>query len=151
MKPQDFINAIAPSAVKSFAETRIPASFTLAQAALESGWGNSVKGFNLFGIKADKSWHGETIDIPTHEVVKGKRVAITAKFRKYGSWFDSINDHARFLTSNPRYHNAFLVSDGISFTKMIADAGYATDPAYAEKIISIIQSHQLLKYDTKST
>lgn len=150
MKPQEFINAIASSAVESFAHTRIPASFTIAQAALESGWGNAVKGMNLFGIKADKSWHGETVDINTHEVVKGKRVAVVAKFRKYNSWLDSINDHARFLTNNQRYRMAFLVSDGISFTKIIAEAGYATDPDYSKKIISIIMAHALLKYDTRA-
>jgi flagellar protein FlgJ len=151
MTPQSFIDTIAPAAKKSAETTNIPASFTIAQAALESGWGNTVQGMNLFGIKADKSWHGETVDIKTHEVVKGVRVAIVAKFRKYDSWLDSINDHARFLLTNPRYHKAFNLTDGIGFTRAVADAGYATDPAYPNKIISIITQHKLLQYDIQTT
>jgi flagellar protein FlgJ len=151
MTPLEFINTIAPAAKKSAETTNIPPSFCIAQAALESAWGGKVQGMNLFGIKSDSSWHGDTIDISTHEDVKGVRVAVVAKFRKYDSWLDSINDHARFLTSNPRYHLAFNCTDGISFAHAIADAHYATDPAYAEKITSIITAHKLLQFDIQTT
>lgn len=147
MKPQDFINTIASAAQQSQKLNNIPASFTIAEAALESGWGGSVQGMNLFGIKADKSWHGATVDIATHEVIKGKRVAITAKFRKYDSWLDSINDHAKFLLNNKRYKGAFAFKDGINFAKAVAAAGYATDPSYAIKLGQIINGHNLQQYE----
>lgn len=147
MTPDEFIATIAAAAQKSAITSKIPASFTVAQAALESGWGGSVKGMNLFGIKADANWHGETIDIATHEVIKGVRVAITAKFRKYNSWLDSITDHAKFLTCNPRYKSAFACIECADFTRAIAAAGYATDPNYASIINGIVVRHNLGRLD----
>ena len=120
MTPQSFILYICNAARDCQKATKIPASFTIAQAAVESGWGARTPGNNLFGIKADKSWHGDVIPVPTHEVIDGVRKAVTCNFRKYLSWGDSINDHAKFLTENPRYHAAFLCDNAIDFTKAIA-------------------------------
>lgn len=147
MKPDDFIAVISPSAQKSAAQTKIPASFTVAQAALESGWGAACPGFNLFGIKADSSWHGPVTEQVTHEVVSGKTITITAKFRAYSDWLGSIDDHASFLTDNPRYSGAFAYTSGSTFARAVAAAGYATDPAYATKIIGIIKAHNLSTLD----
>lgn len=151
MKPADFIAALAPGAVACMAKTRIPASFTTAQAALESGWGHSAIAYdarNLFGVKADPSWHGETIMAPTQEFIRGKWITVEAKWRKYPSWEACLEDHANFLLYNPRYHSAFEHCDDVeAFVQAIARAGYATDPAYAAKIISIIHSHNLKRFD----
>lgn len=147
MKPADFIAAIAPAARELASITKIPASFTVAQAALESGWGAHCPGFNLFGVKADASWKGATTTVPTHEVISGKTITVTAKFRAYPNWLASLQDHAQFLLNNPRYRPAFQHADGVSFARAVAAAGYATDPHYADKIVTIIGAHGLSSLD----
>src|SRR4051812_38214708 len=100
MKPEDFIAAIGPAARASMAKTRIPASFTIAEAALESGWGGSqlaLQARNLFGVKADPSWHGDTVSMMTKEFENGKPVMEPALWRKYPDWLTCIQDHAAFL------------------------------------------------------
>lgn len=153
MTPQDFINAIAPAAQQSAAQTSIPASFVVADAALESGWGVSQltqQAMNLFGVKADSSWNGPTWSMQTREFLNGRWVMVPALWRKYSDWLGSINDHAQFLISNPRYEGAFKFSDGPGFAYAVAAAGYATDPQYAQKIISIINAHNLTSLDASS-
>ncbi|WP_081067361.1 glycoside hydrolase family 73 protein [Burkholderia cepacia] len=145
--PAAFIEAIAPAARDCMRRTRVPASVTVAQAALESSWGKRTPGFNLFGIKADSSWHGPTTADVTHEVVHGQRITITAHFRAYDDWQGSIDDHAAFLTDNPRYATAFACTSGPAFAKTIAEAGYATDPQYADKLIAIMNAHHLAEFD----
>ncbi|MBB3213410.1 flagellar protein FlgJ [Herbaspirillum sp. Sphag1AN] len=148
MNPKDFIAKIAPGAQACMRDTKIPASFTIAQAALESGWGAKAPGNNLFGIKADPSWHGPTVDFSTHEVVAGKSVPLVDKFRAYPDWGACLLDHAKFLTTNKRYAPAFMHSDNAEqFTLAVAAAGYATDPQYATKIIAEIRSRNLMQYD----
>ena len=150
MTPSDFIRAIAPAAQASAGKTGIPASFTIAQAALESGWGGHVKGNNLFGIKADKSWTGDTYTTLTHEVMHGQRIAMNDVFRAYPDWAASIDDHALFLDPkhNPRYAPAFQCTDGRDFAYAIAECGYATDPDYGKKISAIIHGRNLQILDT---
>jgi flagellum-specific peptidoglycan hydrolase FlgJ len=147
MTPDDFIAAVSPAAKASAKITNIPASFTVAQGALESAWGAHCPGFNLFGIKADASWKGPYTPQITHEVVNGKTITITAKFRAYADWLASINDHAQFLLNNPRYQPAFAYTTGALFAQAVAAAGYATDPLYAQKIVSIIKTHGLSSLD----
>jgi flagellar rod assembly protein/muramidase FlgJ len=150
MLPASFISAIGPAAQASAVQTKIPASFVVADAALESGWGASQltqQAMNLFGVKADPSWTGPTYAIPTREFLNGVWTMVNAVFRKYSSWLGSINDHAAFLLNNPRYAPAFQYSDGPSFATAVANAGYATDPQYAQKIISIINTHNLTSLD----
>jgi flagellar protein FlgJ len=150
MQPADFLAAVAPSAKLCMAQAKVPASVTLAQAILESAWGGSAlatQGFNLFGIKADPSWHGQTITMLTHEVVNGKTIAINAPFRKYTSWLGSVDDHAAFLRGNQRYASAFLTTTAEQFVTRIAQAGYATDPNYASALIFLMRSHNLEQYD----
>lgn len=147
MTPQDFIAKISKSAQACEVTSKIPASFTIAQAALESGWGASVMGNNLFGIKADPSWRGPVVQVDTHEVIRGVRTATTAPFRAYPDWLSSINDHAKFLTDNPRYKSAFSCTNCDDFARAIQAAGYATDNSYSSIIISIIQTHNLERFD----
>jgi hypothetical protein len=155
MTPREFINSIGPAAQVSQSRTNIPASFTIAQAALESGWGESQLtklAFNLFGIKADSSWPGEFVEMPTQEFEDGKFVTVNARFRKYANWQGSIDDHAVFLLRNPRYKPAFDHTDNADeFARAIAAAGYATDPAYATKLSDLIRTHNLSVYDTGAT
>lgn len=150
MTPQAFIAAVSPAAQQSMTQTSIPASFVVADAALESGWGASQltqQAMNLFGVKADPSWSGPTYAIPTREFLNGAWTMVNALFRKYSNWLGSINDHATFLMDNPRYAPAFACTDGISFAKAVAAAGYATDPQYAQKLAAIINAHGLLSLD----
>lgn len=146
MTPQEFIDSLKVDAIASFKLTKIPASFTIAEAALESGWGSSqlaVQGHNLFGVKADSAWHGDTLSLRTREFLQGRWVMVAALWRKYPSWFGSINDHAQFLLTNRRYHAAFLATNVADFTTAVAKAGYATDPLYASKVMSVVRQHHL--------
>lgn len=154
MAPDEFISAIAPAARQLAAQTKIPASFTVAQAALESGWGKSALvtvACNLFGVKADRSWSGPTVSMPTTEYVAGKEVTQVALWRKYGNWLASLEDRARFLLDNPRYKAAFAHVDGEAFAVAVQAAGYATDPNYAAKIIAIIRDRNLRALDVTET
>jgi len=150
MTPEDFIASIAPAARASMAKTGIPASFTIAQAALESGWGSSktaVNARNLFNIKADASWRGATYQMPSEEVVAGKVVVQPAKWRSYPHWQACIDDRAAFLRANPRYARCFMAKSGEAWALAVAAAGYATDPNYAAKVIATMRSRNLKQYD----
>lgn len=142
MKPSEFFSLLRPHVPS----TGVPAAFILAQGALESAWGESklsVLGMNLFGVKADKSWNGEVLELPTREFLNGKWVTVNAKWRKYSTWAECLNDHAHFLKSNPRYSKAFATKTACAFAEAVANAGYATDPKYPEKICSIIKKYGL--------
>src|ERR1700710_2940496 len=106
MSPNDFISMMLKSAQSVQVKTNIPASFTIAQSAIESAWNASFlarKAFNLFGIKANTAWHGQTINMPTYEYLNGKRILIQVDFRKYSNLEAGLQDHADFLINNPRY------------------------------------------------
>jgi len=147
MTPAAFIAAILPAAQASSLKTKIPAAFTVAEAALESGWGGSelvTTARNLFGVKADTSWRGSTVMLPTKEFFKGTWLVVKALWRAYATWQECIDDHAQFLLTNPRYASALAVCDDVTaFTHAIAAAGYATDPNYATKILAVIHCHNL--------
>jgi flagellar rod assembly protein/muramidase FlgJ len=147
MPPTSFIAMMLAAAQECQRTTGIPASFTIAQAALESAWGERVRGNNLFGIKADRAWKGKTVDVPTHEVIKGKRVHLVDKFRAYDSWAECIMDRARFLKANPRYVPCFRETTGEGWARAVVAAGYATDPAYADKLIAVMRGRKMAQYD----
>lgn len=150
MTPVEFFAALTPAAQQLNKTTGIPASFTLAQAALESAWGESglaKRANNLFGVKADRSWTGDVLILPTKEFRNGQWVTEQARWRKFHDWQASIEDHARFLQQNHRYASAFLCKDGEGFARAVAAAGYATDPQYAYKLVSIIRKHGLSNLD----
>lgn len=150
MKPLEFVDAVREGALRSMREYGVPASFIVAQAALESGWGRSrlaQEANNLFGIKAH-GWSGPVIELPTREFLDGEWQTVTAAWRRYDSYSDSIMDHGRFLRGHLRYSRAFTVSDPRMFAVKIHEAGYATDPDYAGKIINIMQGHNLAALDT---
>lgn len=150
MIPTEFIMRLTTPAIESQCKSGIPASITIAQAALESAWGESglaKSGNNLFGIKADSRWRGETLTLNTREFIKGQWVVVPAKWRKYGSWQSSIDDHAAFLKLNPRYKPCFLCTTAQAFAHALTQAGYATDPDYANKLIALMNRHQLQPLD----
>ena len=150
MKPSEFIMRLTPGAVASAKASGVLASITIAQAALESGWGESglaKTGNNLFGIKADSRWRGQTLTMNTKEFIKGQWVVVPALWRKYPSWQASMEDHAAFLRRNPRYKACFLCATASAFAKALLQAGYATDPEYANKLITLMDKHQLQALD----
>lgn len=139
MTPDTFFKTYYPAAEQVAAVYNIPALSILAQSANETGFGSSVAGNNMFGIKADAAWTGKKIAVPTHEVVNGNRIAVTSYFRAYDSPRDSFADFAKFIKANPRYKTALqYTTDPIMFSKHIAAAGYATDPNYFTKISELI-------------
>lgn len=147
MPPSAFIGMLAQAAQDCQRKTGIPASVTLAQAALESGWGERAAGNNLFGIKADSSWKGLTISFRTTEHLDGKDVKLVDKFRRYDSWLTSMVDHAQFLLKNKRYAACFKETTGPGWARALQAAGYATDPDYAKKLIDIMRGRNLTFYD----
>lgn len=147
MPPSAFLGMLASAAQDCQRKTGIPASITLAQAALESSWGAKALGNNLFGIKADASWHGPTVSFPTHEHIADKDVAEVDKFRRYDSWTAGMVDHAQFLLTNPRYAPCFKETTGLGWARALGAAGYATDPNYSIKLASIIRDWNLQFYD----
>jgi len=147
MPPSAFICMLAGAAQDCQRKTGIPASITLAQAALESGWGKEAAGNNLFGIKADRSWKGPTIDFRTTEHLGGQDVKLVGRFRRYDSWLASMVDHGKFLLENPRYAKCFKQIDGPGWARELQAAGYGTDPDYAKKLIEIMRGRNLAFYD----
>ncbi len=150
MNPNEFIMRLTSGAMASAKASGVPASITIAQAALESAWGESgltKAGNNLFGIKADSLWRGQTLTMNTREFIKGQWVVVPALWRKYPSWHASMEDHAAFLRRNPRYKACFLCTTASAFAKALLQAGYATDPEYANKLIALMDKHQLQALD----
>lgn len=142
MIKKDFLALLRPSAQECEAKSGVPADFTIAQAALESGWGESMlakQGKNLFGVKADKSWLGDVLTMQTREFINGKWVMVNAKWRKYATWQESIDDHAEFFKRNKRYSKCFGCKTAEGFAIEVARAGYATDPAYGAKLVATIK------------
>ena len=143
-----FTMAVGP-AQASQRQTGVPASVTLAQAILESGWGDSHMGdaWNFFGIKAQA---GEPFVVQhTREVVNGKDVFIDAKFRRFASMEDCFCSHGEFLRDNPRYGPAFKTSNAEAFARAVHAAGYATDPNYGELLVRIMRENNLAQYDVE--
>lgn len=148
MDKQKFIDKIAALCVPL--SLSVPLSVTIAQAALESAWGESgltKNGNALFGIKAGKSWTGKRYTTRTTEVQNGNTISITADFRAYDSWAESIIDHDDFLRRNARYAKVLECDNGYDAADALQVAGYATDPYYAHKLQSIISQYGLSKYD----
>lgn len=144
-----FMRRLVGHAIESERRTGVPAEVTLAQAALESGWGKSglaARHNNYFGIKSHgKPGSAGTVRMPTTEYRGGRRVREMATFRKYRSPADSFTDHGRFLRENRRYRNAFqYANDPARFARELQRAGYATDPAYAQKLVSIMRRTGLM-------
>jgi peptidoglycan hydrolase FlgJ len=142
-----FVDKLAASAQAASETTGVPARFIIGQAALESGWGkreimkaNGETSHNVFGIKATADWTGKTVSTVTTEYHNGKAQRVVEKFRAYDSYGEAMADYAHMLTNNPRYAQVVNGShDAASFAAGMQRAGYATDPHYAKKLMSIME------------
>jgi len=147
---QDFILKHDSAAKQAQAATGIPASFMIAQAAHESGWGkreitnkDGSPSFNVFGIKATPGWTGKVAEVQTTEYVDGKPQKVTAKFRAYSSYAEAFTDYAKVLGSNDRYRDVVAkagTGNAEAFAQGLQKAGYATDPEYASKLAKVINT-----------
>lgn len=146
--PDAFVSTLWPLATRAASRLGVAPEVLLAQAALETGWGRKIaqdatgrSSHNLFNIKADSRWQGERIAVPTLEYRDGVAVRERAFFRAYDSFESSFTDYADFITTNGRYQDALKVaSNSDAYSHELARAGYATDPRYAEKIMTILRS-----------
>ncbi|KAI3490829.1 hypothetical protein L1887_44991 [Cichorium endivia] len=127
-------------------QSGVPHHLILAQAALESGWGqrqirkeNGEPSFNIFGVKASSSWKGPTTEITTTEYENGAAVKVKAKFRVYSSYLEALSDYVGLLSRNPRYTAVTQAATAEQGAQALQNAGYATDPNYARKLTSMIQ------------
>ncbi|MBY5406352.1 DUF2272 domain-containing protein [Rhizobium leguminosarum] len=145
----EFIEFVGERARTAMAATGVPASVTVAQAIVETGWGKHTIGSakNLFGIKG-KGPAG-SVTVPTKEYVNGQWVTIQAAFAKYNSFEESITEHARFFLRNKRYAKALSVKgDAEAFAREIHKAGYATGPDYATMLIKVMRRNNLRRFDS---
>jgi flagellar protein FlgJ len=151
----DFIRSHQDAARAAEAVSGIPAAFTVAQAAHESGWGqreirnaDGTSSHNLFGIKAGPGWSGPVAEITTTEYIGGEAQKVTAKFRAYASYSESFRDYAKLMKESPRYAGVVAqaaqapasAASAQGFAQGLQRAGYATDPAYAGKLARLINS-----------
>jgi len=147
---REFVNRVWAHAYSASQATGIPAHFMVAQAALETGWGKSEPrfadgrpSFNLFGIKAGRGWNGAVVEASTTEYVDGTAQKQVERFRAYASYAESFRDYANLLNSNPRYAGVVGSRDAGAFARGLQQAGYATDPMYADKLERIIGGNAL--------
>ena len=151
-----FVEQHQAAARSAEATTGIPATFMIAQAAHETGWGrkeirhtDGSPSYNLFGIKAGAAWKGPVAEVTTTEYINGQPQKMVARFRAYASYADSFADYARLMQESPRYAGiaSRAASGGLqgqggaaAFAQGLQRAGYATDPAYAEKLSRVINT-----------
>lgn len=144
--PKTFVNSLISAAKYVEKEIGIPYKVVIAQAALETGWGKKIiqhnnggSSFNLFNIKADPKWQGSKVEKNTLEFEQGTMIHKKEPFRLYDSFNDSVKDYVNFLSSNDRYKKALDNPGNVEhFLQGIQEAGYATDPQYAKKILSLL-------------
>ncbi len=144
---QDFVRRLMPYAAQAGREAGVPATLVLGQAALESGWGqreilmpDGGNSFNLFGIKAGDKWNGKVVEVMTTEYRDRLPVKQMEKFRAYGSYTEAFGDYANLIRGNPRY--AGVLRPGLAApdaAQALQQAGYATDPDYAAKLIKVMR------------
>ncbi|MBE0549538.1 MAG: flagellar assembly peptidoglycan hydrolase FlgJ [Rubrivivax sp.] len=153
-----FVQQHSAAAREAEAATGIPAAFMVAQAAHETGWGrkeirhaDGTPAFNLFGIKAAAGWRGPVAEVTTTEYVNGQAKKVVAKFRAYASYAESFADYARLMNNSQRYQGvvgkvtslasaAKGADAAVGFAQGLQRAGYATDPAYADKLTRVINT-----------
>ena len=149
--PKDFIDTLLPMAQRVSERTGISADILIAQAALETGWGKSVishadgrSSFNLFNIKADQRWDGDRAVKRTIEYSDGIASRQSASFRSYESYEESFADYVEFVGNQPRYNKAMNVVDNSKeYITELQQAGYATDPLYAEKVLRVLNGVEI--------
>lgn len=147
-----FIKQVAPEAQAMQNRYHVLSSITIAQAILESDWGSSQLAsqyHNLFGIKGTGA---DSKELATKEYVNGKWIVIRGRFKVYDSWDASIKDHTQLMlngtdTNKQNYSQVTGAKDYQTAAHALQQAGYATDPDYAKKLISVIETYHLDQYD----
>lgn len=142
---REFVNRVWMHAGEASRTTGIPAHFMVGQAALETGWGrgelrraDGSPSYNLFNIKAGAGWKGAVVEVPVTEYANGRPYTETARFRAYSSYGEAFRDYANLLRGNSRYADVLGQTDAAGFARSLQQAGYATDPMYADKLTRII-------------
>lgn len=144
---QGFLQDMGRHAEAAAQRIGLPSAFIVGQAALESGWGqrqirnaDGTTSHNLFGIKAGSNWKGKVAEVVTTEYVGGVAQRQVEKFRAYDSYAEAFNDYASLLLKNPRYQSLLAAGQTVAgFAQGMQKAGYATDPAYADKLARVIR------------
>lgn len=147
-KSQNFVESVAQGAINGWTKYGVLPSVTVAQAILESGWGQSAlstQAHNLFGIKG--SYNGQYVTMQTREVYNGQSYYIYDNFRKYANNSESVEDHGNFLYSNSRYANLLGDQSYASVARKLQADGYATDPSYASSLIKLVEMYNLTQLD----
>lgn len=150
MLPKDFFIKYAAAAIVTCKGTGLLVSVALAQAALESGWGESKlakQGFNFGGIKAGKSWKGKVLTFQTKEEVNKKLITITDGFRAYPTPEAYFADRVLLFRTLSRYKALFAIDSYKAESMLFTKTGYCTDTSYGPKLIAIIEKYDLTKYD----
>jgi len=148
--PEEFLEKVKPYAEKAAAELNVGTDVLLAQAALETGWGKHLihdtqgnNSFNIFNIKAT-GWQGKSVTVNTLENRQGITQQERAAFRQYDDYEQSFADYVALIKTNPRYKDALSAgSDSEGYADALQKAGYATDPAYADKIKKLLNSDSI--------
>lgn len=148
---EEFVSQLQFSAKKAAKELGVDAQVLLAQAALETGWGqhvikaaNGQSSFNLFNIKAHSSWDGKKAVVNTLEFHQGVARQEKANFRAYDSYDESFNDYVQFIKQSPRYQKALQQgANAERYMHELQKAGYATDPAYTNKVMRVYHDKEL--------
>ena len=141
-----FVRAVLPEARRAARALGIDHRVLIAQSALETGWGQSIlsdhagrSSHNLFNIKAGSYWEGRSVGVTTLEFSNGIPQQQRARFRAYGSFAESFADYIALLKGQPRYAAALAnADDPARFMRSLQQAGYATDPAYAHKVMQLL-------------
>ncbi len=156
--PEEFVAALRPGVEAAARELGVSPRILMAQAALETGWGqhmpadSEAASFNLFGIKADASWQGESVQAQTIEFQNGQSDSCLANFRRYTDYSESVRDYVRFIQDQPRY--AAALDHGGSdqrYIQALSEAGYATDPHYAARVLQVADSPRLSVMSAKES
>lgn len=142
---RDFVSRMSAAARVAAEQSGVPAKLILGQAALESGWGqreirrdDGTTTHNVFGIKAGPGWKGEVVHVVTTEYVDGVPRKVKEPFRAYGSYEEAFADYAQLIATNKRYEHVRTAPSAEVAARRIHKAGYATDPGYADKLISVM-------------
>lgn len=155
MTNNEYINLVAPIIQEENQKRGNPlfSSVVIAQSILETGWGKSslmMKANAIFGIKAFSDWKGKVYSAYTNEVYDNYNITIKASFRAYNDIKESVRDYFDLICNSERYRKALASETPLQCITEIKNGGYATDPEYIFKIMSIINTNKLTIYDVEN-
>jgi flagellar protein FlgJ len=144
---EEFVAELSPHAAEAAKKLGVNPTLLLAQAALETGWGRRIirgpdglSSYNLFNIKADRDWSGDRVTVTALEYQGGVARRVPSAFRAYDSYAHSLRDYVEFIRTQPRYAHVLKVAgDPRHYIQALHTAGYATDPDYPSKVLTLMQ------------